>query len=393
MSTLAIYYLETNLICMLFMAFVLYSYMHESKGLAEARWFIASILGVEIYCFSDILSACFKNRAFTGARMILWTSNAVYISMPLVLAIIWQRYSINHMRRFHVLDKKFDFIDRVILYASVIICLLSLSSPITHFSFNLDELNGYHRSLGAYVVPALSYAFLMVEWVKARLIAKECNDLEVKTEARAMSLLPIPCVFFSLLQVFYYGITTAQVGFTMGYMIVYLSRQQNAISKDELTGLNNRRQFEFAIDRLTRSVDSAFVAMIDVDGFKKINDTWGHAEGDTMLKSVATILHRVCDKDELPGNFTVYRYGGDEFAILSSSFEAENINEMLSKSVEEEVSNWNDNRTVEYKMSLSVGSACNRLGDEDIHQLIARADKEMYRVKNSRKAQFDFSSR
>lgn len=386
MSTFAIYYLETNLICMVIMAFMLHSYARESKGMAEAKWFNASIIGVEIYCLADILSALFKNQPGTGARTILWISNTIYIAFPLFLAIFWHRYSYNRMIRLHAFHKGKGFLDRLMLVSSLIALVLALSSPISHFSFFLDESNGYHRSLGAYLVPFFSYVFLLIEWIKAQFHIKKGVNLEIRTEARALSLMPIPCLFFSLLQVLYYGITTAQVGFTLGYMLVFLRHQKNSISMDELTGLSNRRQFDLAVDRLVRGSGSAFVAMVDVDGFKGINDSYGHAEGDNMLKAAALLLHRCCESESLEGNFHVYRYGGDEFTILASSFETDNIGEVFENVVEREVERWNATSHVEYQMSLSVGTASGRLSEESINQLITKADKQMYLAKGSKSA-------
>jgi diguanylate cyclase (GGDEF)-like protein len=86
-------------------------------------------------------------------------------------------------------------------------------------------------------------------------------------------------------------------------------------SRDALTGLANRRQFEIAlereIDRVARSGEPALVLMIDVDHFKRVNDTHGHPAGDQVLKAVAArLLDCVRPMD------TVARYGGEEFAII-----------------------------------------------------------------------------
>ena len=85
--------------------------------------------------------------------------------------------------------------------------------------------------------------------------------------------------------------------------------------KDPLTGLANRRHFrtvlEREIDVVARSGESALLLMLDIDHFKKINDTHGHTAGDTVLQSVARCLNScVRPKD------TVARYGGEEFAVV-----------------------------------------------------------------------------
>jgi diguanylate cyclase (GGDEF)-like protein len=86
-------------------------------------------------------------------------------------------------------------------------------------------------------------------------------------------------------------------------------------SRDALTGLANRRQFETAlareVDRVARAGEPALVLMIDIDHFKQVNDTHGHAAGDEVLKEVARAL-----ADGIRPMDTLARYGGEEFAMI-----------------------------------------------------------------------------
>jgi diguanylate cyclase len=86
-------------------------------------------------------------------------------------------------------------------------------------------------------------------------------------------------------------------------------------SRDALTGLLNRRQFELAIareiDRVARAGEPALVLMIDIDHFKRVNDTHGHAAGDEVIRSVGRALQECVRPMD-----TVARFGGEEFAII-----------------------------------------------------------------------------
>lgn len=86
-------------------------------------------------------------------------------------------------------------------------------------------------------------------------------------------------------------------------------------SRDALTGLSNRRQFEAAIarevDRVARSGESALLLLADIDYFKKVNDTYGHAAGDVVIQTVAQCLQDCVRPMDL-----VARVGGEEFAII-----------------------------------------------------------------------------
>lgn len=100
---------------------------------------------------------------------------------------------------------------------------------------------------------------------------------------------------------------------------------------DELTGLANRRGFTAAFERelaLTRRDTnySGILVMIDLDGFKTINDSWGHQAGDAYLCTVAQVL-----REGLRASDTVARLGGDEFALLLTHMDETNGAKRLSR--------------------------------------------------------------
>ncbi len=99
---------------------------------------------------------------------------------------------------------------------------------------------------------------------------------------------------------------------------------------DELTGLFNRRHFyeviESETDRTRRYGRSISLAMIDLDGFKKYNDKFGHASGDVILTDFAKVLHEVLRKSD-----TAFRYGGDEFIVILPATNAERAKEVIER--------------------------------------------------------------
>ena len=107
-------------------------------------------------------------------------------------------------------------------------------------------------------------------------------------------------------------------------------------SRDALTGLANRRAFELAlsreIDRVARSGEPALLLTLDIDHFKRVNDTWGHNAGDAVLRAVAAALI-----DSVRPMDLVARVGGEEFAIIlpncASAF-GETVAERVRRRVE-----------------------------------------------------------
>lgn len=156
---------------------------------------------------------------------------------------------------------------------------------------------------------------------------------------------------------------------------------QNLAMKDGLTGLYLRR---FLLDRmveelarqLRRKKELSFL-MIDIDYFKKYNDTFGHIAGDLALKTLADICLKIFKK---PGNI-ICRYGGEEFVVFMpdcSKQEAKVLAEELRKTVQETEIVLRREKT---RMTVSIGIACFPQDAQLKEELIQRADEALYRAK------------
>ncbi|MCR5147355.1 MAG: GGDEF domain-containing protein [Eubacterium sp.] len=153
---------------------------------------------------------------------------------------------------------------------------------------------------------------------------------------------------------------------------------------DKMTGLLNRRGMYQELERLTtcKTVDKElFVSVIDMDGLKYINDTFGHSEGDHGIIRIADAVRAVAQENDI-----CCRAGGDEFFIIGlrdkGAFDADKYADdfcgMLSKLSE------SDNKP--YVVTASIGSALeSENSDLDIEALIAEADENMYHYKLSRR--------
>jgi diguanylate cyclase (GGDEF)-like protein len=152
-------------------------------------------------------------------------------------------------------------------------------------------------------------------------------------------------------------------------------------SKDTLTGLLNRRYLEdiiaSEIHLHTLTSDTFCVAMFDLDHFKKINDTFGHQTGDTVIRAFADLLRRQTRKTD-----KLFRYGGEEFlAVLpgTSLTEAVRLIDKMRVAFENSCINGID-QTV--PKSVSCGIAQYSPADKsDFRHLIAEADRKLYRAK------------
>ena len=152
---------------------------------------------------------------------------------------------------------------------------------------------------------------------------------------------------------------------------------------DFLTGLVNRRRFERAVLEMineyqTRGYPFSLILM-DIDNFKKINDTYGHPVGDHVLKEIALIL-----KTFLRANNISARVGGEEFAILvpgANAQEGVTVAQRLKSAIENRVFSTPDG---EIKITASFGVTGVRK-DDTLETIFARADKALYRAKQEGK--------
>jgi diguanylate cyclase len=151
---------------------------------------------------------------------------------------------------------------------------------------------------------------------------------------------------------------------------------------DPLTGLPNRRallqELERTLARAARTDTRVQVAFIDLDGFKKINDEYGHEIGDRFLFHFA---HRLRAGVRI-GDYTA-RLGGDEFVVITPGNEPDELRERIAQTT---ATNFRHGRVVIEYAGASVGVVVSEPGEEDTEALLARADAAMYAIKKARKA-------
>ncbi len=149
---------------------------------------------------------------------------------------------------------------------------------------------------------------------------------------------------------------------------------------DELTNLYNRRFFNKELERLTNQKQIPLsILMIDVNGLKVVNDTYGHLEGDKLLKLIAEIIKKSCKKTDV-----ISRWGGDEFIILMPNALKKDTDKII-KRIKERCDQAKFRK--ELPMSVAIGAATKTDIDQDINNIITEAESRMYShkltIKNS----------
>jgi len=152
--------------------------------------------------------------------------------------------------------------------------------------------------------------------------------------------------------------------------------------QDTLTGACSRKFLQLGFPRLVKQADRKHkrfsVILIDVDDFKSINDTFGHARGDELLCKLAGVLIGAAEYGEIVG-----RWGGDEFVVLCPYGDAPSL-DRLHRSLEERI----EQLTKQWQrpVTISVGSAVYPEDGRLLDELTQVADRNMYRDKNRSKS-------
>ena len=151
---------------------------------------------------------------------------------------------------------------------------------------------------------------------------------------------------------------------------------------DGLTGLYNRRQFEIGLEqelnRTKRHPSDFSLAILDIDFFKKVNDTYGHQYGDYVLRTVADIMKQTFRKTDL-----LYRYGGEELVIVMPETNIEGATipvQRLRRMIEDYNFEYNG---VKSKVTISIGLTMNYQNLNTSAEILKSADEALYKAKET----------
>lgn len=259
---------------------------------------------------------------------------------------------------------------------------LYIISIWTGTAFYIDSDGHYQRGILFFGDLIASYAYVACGVAFAVGKAVKAENLTERHKYTTIALAIIPTVILGIVNnilPYPYGLPTVFFGIIVSLLIVFASSSAGRVTRDGLTGLLNR----FAFDRLlSQTINKAnhndnlslWLLVIDINGFKGINDTYGHVVGDEVLIKLSATLEKVCKDFDA----TVGRWGGDEFiAFVEASEEsvAQNLWQTLKARV---ATDCNDDQR--FTVSISVGMA--KLREyETMKHLFEEADHKLYEDK------------
>lgn len=302
-----------------------------------------------------------------------------YLLNPLIcfLWLLYTDYKIN--------ESKTGLLRRIRFYVfPVAVCtVMTLASPLTGWFFVIDEGNRYSRGPLFPVISILSLVYLVFACGITLADIRKNGWEATKSVNFPLVVFPAGIMVATAIQIRFFGISIIWVCTMLACSNIYINLQNTEISTDYLTGLYNRRRLDQHLQRRIgqrRSGRLLFAMMLDLDEFKKINDKYGHMEGDRALIRVAELLRQSCKK----GEDFIARMGGDEFIIVGERSGAGEIEQLMVK-LNANAADSNKTHPLKYTLTLSMGYSVFREGDTE-DSFFAAADREMYCCKQKRKA-------
>jgi len=261
-----------------------------------------------------------------------------------------------------------DFVHlEVVAHAILSTYFIGLESGFYYYVFILviSSLIVKQNTVKYHIVKSILFmgSFFFIEILFANLVPVYAVDPNTLLMARVLNIFGL--LIFSIPFMYYYISSDLEVS----------KQMYSYATKDQLTGLNNRRYMDSIVEYeySKRDFDSLVVVLADIDFFKKINDTYGHHCGDEVLVKVSRTLEKCIRQED-----TLARWGGEEFLFFMPGADIENAQVLLQrvrKSIAE--LSFTCNGVKEIKIALTYGVA-QKEKDEDFGSILARADIALY---------------
>ncbi|MBQ3281726.1 MAG: GGDEF domain-containing protein [Eubacterium sp.] len=260
----------------------------------------------------------------------------------------------------------------IVSLAVLIILLIAVPDVLIGDSFKLSRI----FDVFLVCVPNIYNAATVI--YTFRIAYNEKNPLE-RRKKLCIGLFPMVVVIFGLIQmVFLPRIPLFCYSSIVLMLIMFLQSLDSEILTDSLTGLNNRGRLMHYVSQpsnLRIENRTTYVVMMDINDFKKINDKYGHSEGDSALVIVSDALKKVVKTNSIPS--FLGRYGGDEFVLIvyaENKAELESMLAQIKSRIAEECSKYDK----PYVLTVGMGYA-ELTGDKDTFQkCLDRADDRLY---------------
>ena len=371
--------IETNAFCAVIMGIILYSLFKNYDRQTKQRYYIKAVIAGLISFICEINWALIESGVLNEPRILNFLTNGCYDIVTVFTGYFWFCFVEVSLDCPNIRKKTFRWFAKIPVF---IIIAMVIGSYFKGWLFYIDKNNYYNRGSLVIVHVIMCHLYTLATTIHA-LVKSFQSKVYIKTaEYRILAMFLLFPLVLGILQILEPNIPSISIGITLAFLYEYVDLQNLLISVDTLSGLNNRNQLLRYLGSRMKSEsekDKLYVFMLDVNKFKKINDTFGHVEGDMALIRCANAL-KVANKDT--NNF-IGRYGGDEFIIIAELDNEEEAKE-ICKRVNFALADICGKDNVSYDLSFSIGYMPYDTRMLSIQSFIAAADKKLYEAKKAR---------
>ena len=368
-------YSEINIACIGVLLILLLK-VHNSMFLQSQRFFfrLDTICCIAFFVF-DAMWLLFTEDILSAPRPIQSSMVCLYFSFATLSAFLWFLFSEDAQGADYRQDHRKLLLASLPAITQIVLAAASLK---TGWLFQIDANDIYHRGPFYPVAVFIGYGYIVVTAVKALVLSMRTKSYQQKQRYRTLASFAILPVIAGCIQVATPEAPVLCIGTTLAMLSVYIDLQEQMISVDPLTQLNNRNQLhQYMSNRLGRYGGKKPLYLLIMDGnhFKQINDDYGHIEGDHALREIAAALRRACTG---PHDF-ISRFGGDEFIVLAEPENGDTV-EALCDRIHHELAQ----AGTDYPLTVCIGYAGYTTEIENGRQFIELADQELYKAKKLR---------
>lgn len=364
---------QLNIYAIIMLIIIYFNIKFDDPTDLRERYFPALVISAILAASLETITFVIDGMNGLLVTILLYGLNILVITLVAAPVVLWFLYVDFEIHRE---SRKTLKLEKHLKIYILIILLLVATSVFTGWVFYIDSTNTYVRGpLFAYMA-SFNYVLVLIVLFKLFYNRKRLDRRQIIP----LSTFIIPAILGASAQLIVYGTTTAWPGVALSILILFLFIKNYIIHTDYLTKLSSRKTIHEAITRKIEQNETFAAVMIDMDGFKTINDTFGHVEGNIALKTVANILKKSFDKNDIVG-----RYAGDEFVVVFNVLDEtdmENKMENLRNAIKE----YNKNSGKEYELRFSMGyDLFDSKRFKEFHYFIEYIDSLMYTKKRRRK--------
>lgn len=322
-----------------------------------------------IATINETLSFIIDARPGFIFHILQYISNTISSASSGIIGYCWCLFVEYHIHRnFERIKKKSRILAIPLIIATILIIINLLGTGII---FDISKENVYTRGPMNFIL----YIFVFVYYIESIYTVHKAKYDSILVEFFPIYYFIIPCMIGTMIQGFFFGVSTIWLCVAIAFILVYIENQISVSFIDDLSGLYNRKYMNHYLNKLQSDKNRhVYGFMMDINDFKAINDTYGHLKGDYALIQFGIILQHSIDKDSV-----AIRMGGDEFVIFAK-LKSDEEALALKKQTKYNVRQFNIKSKEPFHLSFSIGIA--KFNGKYTDAFLSAMDDSMYEAKN-----------